>query len=73
MDAELAENLRKAARESGLGFSAFPAEAGRAVLKASAPKEDEPFELIVVGGRGVKPGIDLDKTSQLLATDEEQY
>jgi hypothetical protein len=74
LDDELAENLRKAARIRGLSFSAFIAEAGRAALKASISNKEEPFELIVTGGGGPKPGIDLDKTSQLLAAeDEERY
>ncbi|MDA0348323.1 MAG: ribbon-helix-helix domain-containing protein [Verrucomicrobia bacterium] len=74
LDDELAENLRKAARIRGLSFSAFIAEAGRAALKASTSNKEEPFELIVAGGGGPKPGIDLDKTSQLLAAeDEERY
>ncbi|MCZ6674376.1 MAG: ribbon-helix-helix domain-containing protein [Verrucomicrobia bacterium] len=74
LDDELAENLKKAARIRGLSFSAFLAEAGRAALKASTSIDEEPFELIVAGGSGPKPGIDLDKTSQLLAAeDEERY
>ena len=72
LDDERAENLRKAARSRGLSFSAFLAEAGRAALKASPSGADEPFELIVEGGSGVKPGIDLNKTSQLLAAEDEQ-
>jgi len=72
LDDELAENLRKAARERGLSFSAFMAEAGRAALKAPTSIEEEPFELIVVGEKGPKLGIDLDKTSQLLAADDEE-
>ncbi len=72
LDDELAKNLRNAAKERGLSLSAFLAEAGRAALKAASSMEEEPFELIVAGGRGIQRGIDLDKTSRLLAAEDEQ-
>ena len=71
LDDQLAENLKKAARDRGLSFSAFLAEAGRAALKNVDAKEDPPFELITYGTGGSLPGVDLNKTSGLLAAEDE--
>ncbi len=74
LDDELGESLRLAAKNKGLSLSAFLAEAGRAALKAQEPRDDEPFELIVAGGEGVRAGINLDKVNELLAAeDQAQY
>ena len=72
LDDELAKQLRRAARARGLSFSAFLAEAGRAALKAAHSPEKRPFELITEGGSGPNTGVDLDKSSQLLAAEDEQ-
>lgn len=73
LDDDLALKFRETAQSRGQSLSAFLAEAGRTVLgskKTAAP----PFRLITQGGQGVYPTIDLDKTSSLLAAeDEEQH
>lgn len=68
---DLAENLKLAARKRGVSFSAFLAEAGRAALKATQSVEERPFQLITYGEQGAYPGINLDKSSQLLASEDE--
>lgn len=72
LDDELAENLKKAARDRGLSFSAFIAEAGRAALRTMDAKDDKPFELLVDGKSGPLPGVDLNKTSELLAAEDQE-
>lgn len=71
LDDELAARLRKAARDRGQSLSAFLAEAGRAALRAPTRRGEEPFELIVQGGSGVRAGINLDRTGALLAAEDE--
>lgn len=71
LEDELARRLRRAARERGLSLSAFLAEAGRAALGARIRRGEEPFELIVQGGGGARPGIDLDRANDLLAAEDE--
>jgi len=73
LDDHLAERFRETAKRRGQSLSAFLAEAGKAALsEKSAP--EEAFHLLTFGGRGVQPGVDLDKTGELLATeDEAQY
>lgn len=74
LDDELAEQFRAKAREKGQSLSAFLADAGRAALKAEIELADKPFELITYGEGGVYPGINLDKTSELIvAEDERKY
>jgi hypothetical protein len=70
LDDELGRRLRETARKRGQSLSAFLAEAGRAALDAGTTDE-EPFELITRGGRGVLPGVDLDRTGDLLAAEDE--
>lgn len=71
LDDALAARLQRAARDRGLSLSAFLAEAGRAALGARARRAEEPFELIVQGGSGTHPGIDLDRAGALLADEDE--
>ena len=71
LDDELAEQLRAKARSRGQSLSAFLAEAGRAALQADKPAEAQPFELIRYGETGTYPGINLDRTSDLLAAEDE--
>lgn len=74
LDDELAEQLRARAKEKGQSLSAFLADAGRAALKAEKAVSRKPFKLVTYGEGGTFPGINLDKTSELLAAeDEEKY
>lgn len=73
LDDDLAKRLRETAKRRGQSLSAFLAEAGQAALSEKADLE-EPFHLITCGGRGLQPGVELDKTGELLAAeDEAQY
>lgn len=61
--------------EEGVSFSALVARALRRELtEAAASVEVPPFRLVTVGGEGTYPGVDLDRTSELLAAeDRERY
>lgn len=75
VDDELGARFRDAARARGQSLSAFLCDAGRRALgtrseDAAAP----PFDLITRGGTGPLPGIDLDRTGELLvAEDRDQF
>jgi len=71
LDDELAGQLRARARAKGQSLSAFLAEAGRAALQGEKPTGAAPFELVTFGESGAFPGIDLDRTSDLLAAEDE--
>ena len=71
LDDELAEQLRAKARSKGISLSAFLAEAGRAALQADKPAQAKPFDLICFGDAGPYPGINLDRTNELLAAEDE--
>src|SRR5688572_20607072 len=65
--------LRKArivAAERRTTFSALVEDALRAALSEKPGRTREPFKLITFKGRGVFPGIDLDKTSALGELDD---
>ncbi len=70
LEDELGERLRAAARDRGMSLSRFLAEAGRAKL-GSKPTETSVFELIVEDGEGVHPGVNLNRTSDLLAAEDQ--
>ena len=72
LDDELAQQFRSKAREKGQSLSAFLADAGRVALKADLPQKVKPFKLITYGKGGVYPGVDLNKTSALLVSDDER-
>ena len=73
LEDDLARRFQETARKRGQSLSAFLSEAGKAALEAR-PATDEPFELIVETGTGPAPGVDLDRTSALLAAvDEGRY
>lgn len=74
LDDELAERLRAKARSEGKSFSAFLADAGRRALEEEGGSGSAPFTLVTFRGKGVFEGIDLDKSSELLAAeDRERY
>ena len=72
LEDELAERFRETAKRRGQSLSAFLAEAGKAAL-SEKPAEGEAFHLLTCGGRGVQPGMDLDKTGELLAAEDETH
>ncbi len=70
LEDDLARRFQETARKRGQSLSAFLSEAGKAALEArSGPKE--PFDLIVETSTGPVPGVDLDRTSALLAAEDE--
>lgn len=71
LDDQLGQQLRDAARAEGKSLSAFLAEAGRAKLGQPDRSELPAFELVTFGKSGVRSGIDLDRTSELIAAEDE--
>ncbi|HEY7214791.1 MAG TPA: DUF2191 domain-containing protein [Thermoanaerobaculia bacterium] len=72
VDDRLGEAARARAHREGMSLSAFVARAieehlARQPAKTKAP----PFRLVTVGGGGPRPGVDLDKISELLVSDDE--
>lgn len=69
----LGEAAKTRAREEGVSLSAFVSRSLELQLARSqaAPVAALPFRLVTVGGDGPRPGIDLDRTSELLAADDE--
>jgi hypothetical protein len=59
------------ARRKGISMSALLAEAGRAALRAETEGEPPPFVLVTYGSGGPLPGVDLDRTSELIAGEDE--
>lgn len=72
IDDELAERMRARAREKGLSLSAFIAEAGRSALSEKPSAQCEPFDLVTYGKAGMRPGINLDRTNELLAAEDQE-
>lgn len=72
LDDALGKAARRRAREQGLSLSALVAQALRALLTERRAREaSAPFRLVTVRGGGVQPGVDLDRTSALIAADDE--
>jgi len=71
LDDELAEAFRQKARANGQSLSAFLAEAGRAALKSPPATAPTPFQLVTYGQSGPRSGINLDRTSDLLAAEDQ--
>jgi len=72
LDEALLEAAKRRAAERGVSLSRFVQDAVRSALMTAPAREAPPFELITFRGSGVKPGSDLDKTSELLAAEDEQ-
>lgn len=72
LDDELGERLRAEARKAGKSFSAFLADAGRQALGSPVKSEEkeEPFQLVTFRGEGTLEGVQLDRTSELLAAED---
>lgn len=71
MDDQLAHQVRREAAAAGLSVSSFVARILDDVLKRPARPEARPFRLVTVGGKGVRPGIDLDRPRELEIRDDE--
>lgn len=71
IDDELGERFRRAAQARNQSLSRFLAEAGRAALKAEHAGEPTDFELVTFRGSGLVDGIDLDRSSELIAAEDE--
>lgn len=72
VDDQLGEAARARARSEGRSLSALVARALEEHLNRQLPPaEVPPFRLVTVGGGGPRPGIDLDRTSELLVAEDE--
>ncbi|MFO8073525.1 MAG: antitoxin [Polyangia bacterium] len=71
IDDELLSRAKRAARERRVTLGRLVEDALRASLTVRRGSEVPPFEPVTFGGDGARPGIDLDKTSQLLAAEDE--
>lgn len=71
LDDELGARLRHQAKQEGKSFSAFLADSGRKALETRPTEPSEPFHLITFRGEGVTPGINLDRTNDLLVAEDE--
>jgi hypothetical protein len=67
----LLENAKQRASERGITLSALIEDALRRHLSEMATVSSKPFRLHTVRGRLVNPSLDLDRTSALVATDDE--
>ena len=72
LDDILGEAVKKRAATEGLSLSAYIARVLRAALHEHEPVPAPPFRLITVAGNGPRPGVDLDRTSALLASEDEE-
>lgn len=70
LEDELAESLRRKARERNQSLSAFLAEAGRAALKSESQPTNTSFELVTYGSGGTLPGVNLDRTNDLVVDED---
>ena len=68
---DLAERFREAARARGQSLSAFLAEAGRNALKNEPSGGSNEFTLVTYGSGGTRPGVNLDRTGELMAAEDE--
>lgn len=67
---DLFEALQARAREKGLSVSALVRAAIRAKLAEPEPDSERPFRLVTFGEGGALPGIDLDRSSDLVAAED---
>jgi hypothetical protein len=67
----LLENAKQRAAQRGITLSALIEDAVRRYLAVAEATPALPFRLHTVRGRLVEPGLDLDRTSALVALDDE--
>lgn len=67
----LLENAKQCAAQRGITLSALIEDAVRRYLAVTEATPAVPFRLHTVRGRLVEPGLDLDRTSALVALDDE--
>ena len=67
----LLETAKRRAAERGVTVSVVIEDALRGHLAATKRPEAPPFRLYTVRGRLVNPDLDLDRTSALIASDDE--
>jgi hypothetical protein len=67
----LLRSAKRRASERGITLSALLEDALRAQLARKQSTPDLPFQLHTVRGRLVQPNLDLDRTSALVALDDE--
>ncbi len=72
LDDRLAADVKRRASASGLSVSAYIAKVLDDNLKREAPSPAGPFRLVTVGGRGVRPGFDLDRPRSIEASEDEE-
>ncbi|MCY4602120.1 MAG: ribbon-helix-helix protein, CopG family [Acidobacteria bacterium] len=71
LEDRLATQVRREAAARGVSVSAFIARTLDDALKRRSPGEPpRPFRLIVVGGDGLRPGIDLDRPRAIETDDD---
>lgn len=68
---QLASRIKEEAQRRGISVSRFFSEAAKKDL-VQTPKTHKPFTLITCKGKPY-PGINLDKTSDLLAAEDETF
>lgn len=69
LDERLLANAKREARSEGRTLTAFIEDALRQLLARRRDRravKSEPFELPTFGGDGVRPGVDLDDSADLL-------
>ena len=71
MDDRLAEDVRREARARGLSVSAFIAGTLDDALKRQELTQAKSFRLIIVGGAGPRPSVDLDRPRELESREDE--
>lgn len=73
VDDQLGETARARAHREGMSLSAFVARALKEhIAKQPAQVDAPPFRLVTVGGGGPRPGVDLDRISELLVAEDEK-
>ena len=69
----LLENAKEDAARRGVTLSEVIEDALRGYLNLSPEQPEKPFRLHTVKGKLVDPAIDLNKTSELIMIEEEEY
>ena len=73
LDDRVGKLARRRAREEGLSLSASIRKLlADALTREASPDPPPPFRLVTVGGPGPMPGIDLDRSSELLVVEDEE-